>query len=92
MNINSLPVKWYASPVGEPVRDETTFLYTSKEAPVEADEYEHMKQRAEAAEAQLPNEQTLNVIKELFLRQFGSNPARYPAGVLPLADWLHLRA
>ena len=53
MNTNNLPVKWYASPVGEPVRDETTFLYTSKEAPVEADEYERMKQRAEAAEQQL---------------------------------------
>jgi hypothetical protein len=69
------------------------FLYTSQSAPVEADEYERMKQRAEAAEAAeaaLPSEQVRNVIAEMLYRSWGTNPERYPAGVRSVYDWLQL--
>jgi hypothetical protein len=50
-----IPITWYALAANteDPPPHNAQFNYTSTEAPVEADEYERMRQRAETAEARI---------------------------------------
>lgn len=85
-------IKWIATGVdGHTHHTCAEWMYTSDAPPVEADEYERMKARAEAAEAQLAAVPRQS-IDALFRQQFGTYPIWFNETWTPIADWLGYKA